>query len=89
MASSPFFVDRDSGGSIKALQEGAYIRRAPYGLGVMAASDAERAPLDLDLHGLKEFVAKLMVAELPEGTPGKWPKTPKKPTRAGRTAGAK
>jgi hypothetical protein len=58
-------------------------------LGVTAASDVERTLLDFDLHGLKEFVAKIMVVELTEGTPGKRSKRPKKPTRAGHTAGAK
>jgi hypothetical protein len=68
---------------MKALQEGPYIRHFPYGLGVTAASDAERMLLDFDLHGLKEFVAKIMVVELTEGTPGKRSKRPE--TQARRT----
>ena len=55
---------------MKALQEGTYIRHFPYGLGLMAASDAERTPLDFDLHGLKEFVAKIMVVRLRPGSRG-------------------
>jgi hypothetical protein len=55
----------------------------------MAASEAERTPLDFDLHGVKKFVAKIMVVKLTEGTPGKRPKRPKKATRAGHTAGAR
>jgi hypothetical protein len=59
------------GGSLKALQEGAYIKHFQYGLGVVTESDSERTSIDFDLHGMKKFVTTIMVVEMAEGTPPK------------------
>jgi hypothetical protein len=59
------------GGSLKALQEGAYIKHFQYGLGVVTESNSDRTSIDFDLHGMKKFVTSLMVVDLAEGTPPK------------------
>jgi hypothetical protein len=56
---------------MKALAEGTYVRHFQYGLGVIAASNAERTSIDFDLHGMKKFVTSIMVVEPAEGTPPK------------------
>jgi len=61
----------EGGGSLKALQAGAYIKHFQYGLGVVTESDSERTSIDFDLHGAKKFVTSIMVVEPAEGTPPK------------------
>jgi hypothetical protein len=57
------------GGSMKALEKGAYIKHFQYGLGVVTESNADRTSIDFDLHGPKKFVTTIMVVEHAEGTP--------------------
>lgn len=85
---APFFQNRQSRGSMKALQEGAYIRHFQYGLGVVTESDSERTSIDFDLHAMKRFVTSIMVGEPVEGTPPRRSWRPKKPAVAAAIAGA-
>jgi hypothetical protein len=59
------------GGTLKALEEGAYIKHFQYGLGVVTESNSERTSIDFDLHGMKKFVTSIMVVDVAEGTPPK------------------
>jgi hypothetical protein len=59
------------GGTLKALEEGAYIKHFQYGLGVVTESNSERTSIDFDVHGMKKFVTGLMVVDHAEGTPPK------------------
>src|ERR1700732_2748778 len=59
------------GGSMKALEEGAYIKHFQYGLGVVTESNSDRTCIDFDLHGMKKFVTSIMVVDAAEGTPPK------------------
>jgi hypothetical protein len=59
------------GGTLKALEEGAYIKHFQYGLGVVTESNSDRTSIDFDLHGLKKFVTSIMVVDAAEGTPPK------------------
>jgi hypothetical protein len=59
------------GGSLKALEEGAYIKHFQYGLGVVTESNSDRTSIDFDLHGMKKFVTSIMVVDAAEGTPPK------------------
>src|SRR5271169_842496 len=57
------------GGTLKALEEGAYIKHFQYGLGVVTESNSERTSIDFDVHGMKKFVTSIMVVDIAEGTP--------------------
>jgi hypothetical protein len=70
------------GGSMKALEKGAYIKHFQYGLGVVTESNADRTSIDFDLHGMKKFVTTIMVVEHAEGTPPRRRKNRKKPVVA-------
>jgi hypothetical protein len=59
------------GGTLKALEEGAYIKHFQYGLGVVTESNSERTSIDFDLHGMKKFVTSIMIVDAAEGTPPK------------------
>jgi len=59
------------GGTLKTLEEGAYIKHFQYGLGVVTESNSERTSIDFDVHGMKKFVTSLMVVDHAEGTPPK------------------
>jgi hypothetical protein len=59
------------GGTLKALEEGAYIKHFQYGLGVVTESNSDRTSIDFDLHGVKKFVTSIMVVDIAEGTPPK------------------
>ena len=59
------------GGTLKALEEGAYIKHFQYGLGVVTQSNSERTSIDFDLHGMKKFVTSMMVVDRAEGIPPK------------------
>src|ERR1700732_1349848 len=59
------------GGSMKALEKGAYIKHFQYGLGVVTESNSDRTSIDFDLHGMKKFVTSIMVVDAAEGTPPK------------------
>jgi hypothetical protein len=59
------------GGTLKALEEGAYIKHFQYGLGVVTESNSDRTSIDFDLHGMKKFVTSIMVVDPAEGTPPK------------------
>jgi hypothetical protein len=59
------------GGTLKALEEGAYIKHFQYGLGVVTESNSERTSIDFDVHGMKKFVTSLMVVDRAEGIPPK------------------
>jgi hypothetical protein len=59
------------GGTLKALEEGAYIKHFQYGLGVVTESNSDRTSIDFDLHGMKKFVTSIMVVDVAEGTPPK------------------
>jgi hypothetical protein len=83
------------GGTLKALEEGAYIKHFQYGLGVVTESNSERTSIDFDVHGMKKFVTSIMVVDAAEGTPPRRrrSKKAKKPIPAvpalGLAAGAK
>jgi hypothetical protein len=66
-----FQVCSTRGGTLKALEEGAYIKHFQYGLGVVTESNSERTSIDFDLHGMKKFVTSIMVVDAAEGTPPK------------------
>jgi hypothetical protein len=57
------------GGTLKALELGAYIKHFQYGLGVVTESNSDRTSIDFDIHGMKKFVTSIMVVDLAEGTP--------------------
>jgi hypothetical protein len=57
------------GGTLKALEEGAYIKHFQYGLGVVTESNSDRTSIDFDIHGMKKFVTSIMVVDAAEGTP--------------------
>jgi hypothetical protein len=59
------------GGTLKALEEGSYIKHFQYGLGVVTESNSDRTSIDFDLHGMKKFVTSIMVVDAAEGTPPK------------------
>jgi len=59
------------GGTLKALEEGAYIKHFQYGLGVVTESNSDRTSIDFDLHGMKKFVTSIMVVDAAEGIPPK------------------
>jgi hypothetical protein len=59
------------GGTLKSLEEGAYIKHFQYGLGVVTESNSDRTSIDFDLHGMKKFVTSIMVVDAAEGTPPK------------------
>src|SRR5258708_28862421 len=59
------------GGTLKTLEEGAYISHFQYGLGVVTESNSEHTSIDFDLHGMKKFVTSIMVVAAAEGTPPK------------------
>jgi hypothetical protein len=90
-ANFPDRIQVSLGGSLKAVQEGAYIKHFQYGLGVVTESNSERTSIDFDLHGMKKFVTSLMVVELAEGTPPKRKRArkPKKLAAAAAVAGSK
>ena len=86
----PFFSQGgipEGGGSLKALQAGAYIKHFQYGLGVVTESDSERTSIDFDLYGAKKFVTSILVVEPAEGTPPKRSRA-KKSKKAVAAAGA-
>jgi hypothetical protein len=64
-------VRSTQGGTLKALEEGAYIKHFQYGLGVVTESNSDRTSIDFDLHGMKKFVTSIMVVDAAEGTPPK------------------
>jgi hypothetical protein len=66
-----FQVCSTRGGTLKALEEGAYIKHFQYGLGVVTESNSERTSIDFDLHGMKKFVTSIMIVDAAEGTPPK------------------
>jgi hypothetical protein len=57
------------GGTLKALEQGAYIKHFQYGLGVVTESNSDRTSIDFDIHGMKKFVTSIMVVDPAEGTP--------------------
>jgi hypothetical protein len=59
------------GGTLKALEEGAYIKHFQYGQGVVTESNSDRTSIDFDIHGMKKFVTSIMVVDAAEGTPPK------------------
>ena len=66
--------------SVKALQQGQYIKHYRYGFGVITVSDDEGTSIEFEEHGSKKFVTSLMVVELSHLTPAKhlrskWVKT--------------
>jgi len=84
-----FFRYRQRGGSVKALQEGAYINHFGYGLGIVAESDSGRTSIDFDLYGMKKFATSIMFVEPAEATPLKRSRRRKKPSVTSAKAGAK
>jgi hypothetical protein len=60
-----------TGGSMKAIAEGSYIKHFQYGCGVVTESEGDRTTIDFDLHGVKKFVTSIMVVEPAEGVPPK------------------
>ena len=73
------------GGFVQILRQAQYLKHGQYGLGVVTESNAERTTIDFDLHGIKKFVTRLMVAEL---LPGAAPTKLALPKRRTKRSGA-